>query len=213
MRAHRGFTLVEVLVALFIMALMASLAWQGVDGISRTRAASQSRLDQTLRLNTVLAQWEQDLQAVQDVQAVPPLGFDGATLRIIRGTPDGLQVVAWSLRGRALMRWSGLPQKTTHDLQESWFASQQLVGNEPRHLTMLENVAAWQLYCFRGNSWSNCQSSGDVEAAPAPEGSASAPQQQPMQTPAPQGVRVVLSFGTLDATVQLTRDIAMGPQL
>ena len=37
--AQRGFTLVEVLVALLIMAVMATMAWQGVDGIVRARSA------------------------------------------------------------------------------------------------------------------------------------------------------------------------------
>jgi general secretion pathway protein J len=57
-RTHSGFTLVEVLVALMIMALMAAMAWQGVDGVVRSRNDSQARLEQTLRLNTVVAQWE-----------------------------------------------------------------------------------------------------------------------------------------------------------
>jgi general secretion pathway protein J len=52
-----GFTLVEVLVALMVMALMATMAWQGVDGIVRTRDGSQRQLEQTLRLQTVIAQW------------------------------------------------------------------------------------------------------------------------------------------------------------
>ena len=61
-RAGRcGFTLVEVLVAMVVMAIMAGMAWQGVDGIVRTRSASQARLEQTLRLNTVIAQWDRDL--------------------------------------------------------------------------------------------------------------------------------------------------------
>jgi len=109
-RAH-GFTLVEVLVALVIMALMSGMAWQGVDGIVRTRDASQRQLEQTLRLSTVLGQWETDLAAVQDTGAVPPLVFDGATLRLTRGAEGGVQVVAWSLRpadaGNALERWAG----------------------------------------------------------------------------------------------------------
>ena len=63
---QRGFTLVEVLVAMLIMAMLAVMAWQGVDGITRTRDVSQARLEQTLRLNTVMGQFEQDLQALQD---------------------------------------------------------------------------------------------------------------------------------------------------
>ena len=53
-----GFTLVEVLVAMVVMAIMAGMAWQGVDGIVRARDSSQARLEQTLRLNSVIGQWE-----------------------------------------------------------------------------------------------------------------------------------------------------------
>ena len=83
------------------------MAWQGVDGIARAREISGSRLDRTLRLQTVLAQWEQDLAALQDSRVVPALTFDGATLRLTRRGATGMQVVAWSLRGGAWWRWAG----------------------------------------------------------------------------------------------------------
>ena len=70
-RSDAGFTLVEVLVALVVMSLMAAMAWQGVDGMIRARDASQRRLEATLRLNTALAQWQQDLASVQETPAVP----------------------------------------------------------------------------------------------------------------------------------------------
>ena len=62
--SEHGFTLVEVLVALTLMAVLAGMAWQGVAGIARARTASDERVESTLRVNTVLAQWEQDLQSV-----------------------------------------------------------------------------------------------------------------------------------------------------
>ena len=68
----RGFTLVEVLVALMIMAILAGMTWQGVAGIVRTRDASEARMQQTLRLNTVVAQWEHDLAALQETPSVRP---------------------------------------------------------------------------------------------------------------------------------------------
>ena len=55
-----GFTLIEVLVAVVVMAIMSLMAWQGVDGIVRSRDGNQVRLEQTLRLETVIAQWEQE---------------------------------------------------------------------------------------------------------------------------------------------------------
>ncbi len=102
-RKNSGFTLVEVLVALMIMALMAAMAWQGVDGVVRSRNDSQARLEQTLRLNTVVAQWEQDLSLVRDTGAAPGLQFDGVSVRMTRSVPGGMQVVVWSLRPSSLI--------------------------------------------------------------------------------------------------------------
>ena len=100
--AAAGFTLVEVLVALMIMAIMAVMAWQGVDGIVRARDSNQARLERSLRLNTVISQWEQDLAGLQETSAVPSaLSFDGASLRMTRRVAGGLQLVVWSLRPEA----------------------------------------------------------------------------------------------------------------
>jgi general secretion pathway protein J len=216
--AAGGFTLVEVLVALFVMSLMAGMAWQGVSNIAIARDVSQQRLDTLLRAQTVLAQWEQDLAMVQDSQSVQPLVFDGATLRITRRQPEGLQVVAWSLRGAGLWRWAGPVVTSRRELQDQWLQSLQLMGNESGQLLTLDGIVSWQLFCWRGNSWSNCQSTGDV-AAPAAPGAGTTP---PGGTPAggvaqqllPGGVRLVLGFGapgTVSGSLSgsVTRDVAL----
>jgi general secretion pathway protein J len=218
-RRARGFTLVEVLVALFVMALMAGMAWQGVDGIARARDTSQARLDVLLRAQTVMAQWEQDLAMVQDSLAVPPLTFDGATLRITRRQERGMQVVAWSLRGSSLWRWAGPVVTSRRELQDLWLQSQQLMGNEPGQLRTLDGIATWQLFCWRGNSWSNCQSSDDVSASapPAPSPPGAAPGAPPGVAPVaqqllPTGVRLVLGFGAgASINGSLTRDVPISP--
>lgn len=211
-RSARGFTLVEVLVALLVLALMAGMAWQGVDGIVRARDASQARLEQTLRLNTVLGQWEKDLGAIQETGAVPALSFDGSTLRLTRRTPGGVQLVAWSLKpaqnGADWQRWAGPVVTASAPLQDSWMQSQQLLGNEPGLLRTLSGLTGWQVYFFHGNAWSNAQSSANLAPVPAP--GASAP--QVVQAALPSGVRVVLSFAPgsgVEGT--LTRDTMLSP--
>jgi general secretion pathway protein J len=219
MKPARGFTLVEVLVALFVMALLAAMAWQGVDSMLRARDAGQARVERTLRLTTVLAQWEQDLHALHSNTVLPSsLAFDGASLRLVRDVDEGLQLVVWAVREGRWQRWASPVAQRGDELQQHWLASQQLQGGEPGQLTVHEGVVAWQVYFFRGNSWSNAQSSDDVVQAPPPppppaSGAGSAPQAPPRLLAAlPSGVRLVLQFADGDNRI-LTRDLLLGPQL
>ena len=196
-RAHaagRGFTLVEVLVALVVMAIGAGLAWQGLDGMLRSREAGRAMLDQTLRVNTIVVQWEQDLAALRDVgAAVPALSFDGQTLRVVRQADGGVALVVWAVRGGKWQRWVGPTVNRTNDLRESFERSQQLLGNEAGQLT-LADASEFNVFFYRGNAWTNAQSTGDLTGGGTRE-------------QLPSAVRLVV---TLQGGV-LTRDVALGP--
>lgn len=205
--ASNGFTLVEVLVALVIMSIMAVMAWQGVDGIVRTRNASQQRLEAALRLSTVIAQWDQDLTSYQDNLSVPrAIECNGSSVRIVRRTPDGLQLVVWTLRPAEnntfnWERWAGPTVTTSGELSDSWLRSQQLQGNEASSLRTLTGLSSWRVYFYQSGAWANCQSTSDVSTTPAPStGGATAP--ATTRPAPPDGVRIILSFANGD----LTRD-------
>jgi general secretion pathway protein J len=225
-RRRAGFTLVEVLVALLIMALLAGLAWQGLDGIARASDGGKAAIDRAVRLDTVLTQWEQDLDALFDTEVVPAIAFDGQTLRLTRRVDDGVAVVAWSVRDGRWQRWATPGVTRVADLQQNWLLSQQLLGNEPGQVTLSTGASGWLIYFNRGGQWSNAQSTGDlapVVAAPAPDAVVPEPTAEgsdaaasaPAPAPAPAAVREVLPDGvrmviTLDGQT-LTRDIALGP--
>lgn len=202
-RPQAGFTLVEVLVALMLMAILAGFAWQGLEAVLRARDASRESIDRTTRLATVLTQWQQDLQSVYDTGVVPPLSFDGQTLRLTRRVDEGVALVAWSVRGGSWQRWSGGAMQRSGPLQQAWVASQQFMGNEPGQLTVAAGATEWQLYFHRGSDWSNAQSSGNLVAAPAGAASGAAAVREEL----PNAVRLVI---TLPAG-KLTRDVALGP--
>lgn len=216
-RPARGFTLVEVLVALLMMALLTGLSWQALDGVLRSRDDSRVAVDRSVRLSTVLTQWEQDLQAVHETLAVPALSFDGQTLRLTRRSAGGVMLVAWAVRGGRWQRWTTVPFVRTGELQEAWLRSQQLQGSEPGTVQLTEGASQWQIYFARGGQWSNAQSTGDlampIVAAPpaAPASGASAPVAPSPPATArealPEAVRLLI---TLDGQT-LTRDIALGP--
>lgn len=209
-RNQNGFTLIEVLVALFIMAIMAALAWRGVDGMVHSRDISQERLDQTAKLQTAITQLEQDLAGVQRAAGLDGLQFDGATLRLTRRTGQGLQVVAWTIQpdpsGVPWRRWASPVTTRAAELRDYWAQAQRLLGNEAGTLNVLPAMSQWQVYFFRGGTWANAQSSGDL--APPPTQGASAPP----QTQLPLGVRIVLGFAPRSGqTGNLTREMRLGP--
>lgn len=165
---QRGFTLIEVLVALLILSVLAATASKGIDAISTARQVADGSLKQTLRVQSVMTQLDADLSQVIDTQIVTGMQFDGANLRLTRRTSAGVQVVVWTVRERRLLRWASPETSRVGDLQAYWRTSNQLQGREVGTLVALNGVDQWQVYCFRNGSLSNCQSTGNVVRVPAP---------------------------------------------
>ena len=187
-RHQRGFTLVEVLVALVIMAVMAALTWRGIDGMARSQQATREHADQVLALQAGLAQWRADLDAMMvwptpsavpntPASAVPApqrsLAWDGRVLRITRtsagNAADGLRVVAWARRSTdgQWLRWQSAPVVSIQSWQAAWDAAARWAeagapadpGNANAQAVAIASVQDWQLHYFRGNTWSNPLSS------------------------------------------------------
>ena len=203
---QRGFTLVEVLVALVVMATMAGMAWRGIDALVKSREIAEQRLSQTARLQTVLAQWEVDLRALQDSHSlVQPLTFDGSNLVLTRQVPTGLEVVVWSLREGSLWRWESPSVRTVQDLEDQRQRGLQQLAQRNPALRAFDGVAGWQFYCYWGNAWSNCQSTGGAATANA------GPVNPNAATQTPSGLRIAMQFaeggglaGTLTRELEVT---------
>jgi general secretion pathway protein J len=168
-----GFTLVEVMVALVIMAILAAMAFRGIDAIVHAKDSALASTDRTLKLNTGMSQFEYDMSQVIDSKVLPqPVMFDGATLRVARRTPDGIQLVLWTLQDRRWQRWASPPYTHMTELTEAWMRSQQWGAISGNAVTVLENVDDFQVYVCNpatigtsGCSWNNVQSTQG--AAPA----------------------------------------------
>ena len=84
----RGFTLIEVLVAISVMALMSLMAWRGLDGMLRSQTSLQSRLDEIRSLQAGLEQWQTDLDQLTELPGIPSWDWNGQVLRLTRRTAD-----------------------------------------------------------------------------------------------------------------------------
>jgi general secretion pathway protein J len=87
-QATRGFTLIEVLVAISVMALMSLMAWRGLDGMLRSQSSLQRRSDEIRSLQAGLAQWQTDLDQLAELPATPCWDWNGQVLRLTRRTAD-----------------------------------------------------------------------------------------------------------------------------
>lgn len=124
---QRGFTLIEVMVAILLMAIVSLIAWRGLDSVTRTGEHLQASAEQTRSVLVALRQLERDTARLARVElnepiqpdAEPPL-VEGLVAMTVRGAQskgfelelirdaareDGtLQRVRWWLQGNTLYR-------------------------------------------------------------------------------------------------------------
>jgi general secretion pathway protein J len=84
----RGFTLIEVMVAISVMALMSLMAWRGLDGMLRSQSSLQNRSDEIRSLQAGLAQWQTDLDQLAELPGTPSWDWNGQVLRLTRRTAE-----------------------------------------------------------------------------------------------------------------------------
>jgi general secretion pathway protein J len=216
---QHGFTLVELMVAIVVMALLALLSWRGLDGMTRVQSQTQTHTDSVLALQAGLSQWQTDLDAISEQANVPGvqgLDYDGQVLRLTRsyaektektGQADSIRVVAWSQRNiegtTKWLRWQSEPLKTRAELQAAWLQAKQWASNateaDKKGEVVVAAIDKWQVFYYRNDAWVNALSSADIDVL-IPGSKAAA---------LPEGVRLLLTLSPGQALVgNITRDWA-----
>ena len=84
----RGFTLLELLVAITVLSIVSMIAWRGLDSLVATRERLEPEADEVRSLLTAFGQMERDL-----TQVANPVFLGLATSPLNFGVADGGQVI------------------------------------------------------------------------------------------------------------------------
>jgi general secretion pathway protein J len=178
----RGFTLIELLVAIAAMALLAVMSWRGLDAMTRAQALTRERGDAVLTLQTSLAQWGADLDAMTAPSRTAAIDWNGRVLRLTRRSTDTatpmLFVVAWTMRGAEgavhWQRWQSPGFTTRAEWQQAWAqaAAWGAEGRSDGGSTGVDLIplAGWELAYFRGDAWIPAVSAEALGTTPVPDG-------------------------------------------
>ena len=124
--ASGGFTLIEMLVAITLLAVIAVLSWRGLDATIRGRDDIVGNLTQTREFGRYFSQLQFDalnLVAPEEVFG-PPLRMKPDELVLVRhlgigSTPTRLQVIRYQLKDHQLMRSASPPLSSLAQLNNS----------------------------------------------------------------------------------------------
>jgi general secretion pathway protein J len=217
-RQERGFTLVELLVAISILAIVAVLGWRGLDGIIRARTTLTNQMETTRGMQLAFAQMQSDCEHIagRDVLDRRPYlltGTDRVTMVrevFAENQPSRLQVVAYRIVNGTLVRRETPAVRDLVQLDSLWQAAISDTDTSGA-VTLLTGVAGMQVLTWENRSWRQSTSAATAgSAAPTPAGGAQPQQQQdPNTVPLPPtGLQVALQAQGQE--VPMTKSFLLG---
>ncbi len=123
--AH-GFTLIEMMVALIIMAILGLMAWRGLDGLIRGKERIESHSEQQRDLQYALTLLDRDCQAmvVRDDKLSNPVALGTRSVWWMRYDQQtglaGWQLVGYRSQADGLYRLISAPFKSRDAALEAW---------------------------------------------------------------------------------------------
>ena len=157
---QRGLTLIELLVAIGVLAFIAVMAWRGLDSLTRTRESLNHELEQARSLQLTLAQWQIDCANAVDADLLDghaPLLIENSQFVLTRrvqmeAQPSAVQIVTWRLHQGVLSRSALPPTRDLTPLEAGW---QQALNSSETAVNLLTGVTelSFRVWASDGRGW------------------------------------------------------------
>jgi len=186
-----GFTLLELLVAISVLAIVSMIAWRGLDSLISTRERLEPEGDEVRAILTAFGQLERDLAKITTPSV---FGLTSSPVRVRASSqgpvieiqriapttvmaPTSVQTVFWRVADGALLRQVSAPRRNFETIEDEQLASAPL----------LEHVKSMRVRLWRDVAWVDPLAPGAAEPPPvAPPGTPG------ILVPVPQGLELTV---------------------